>query len=179
MENFITQLAQENFEAMRKAFMNFIRGSFDLNGDEIADIYNDVWIDVINNVRTGRTQRVSNWKAYIFSLGWKRAYKIVTRKTYMDSIDNAEFCEAAFQSYCTRLAESDASHIMHLRKIEKAMDELERLPEKHQAILTLYYIKGMSTAEIATVLGYSGDRSVITVKKRSLRMLQERMQAVA
>lgn len=179
MEKFIKQLAQENFEAMRNVFINFIRVSFPLNGDDITDIYNDVWIDVINNIRLGRTERVRNWKSYILSLGWKRAYKIVTRRTYMESIDNIEFTDAAYVSYCMRQEETDARHVMHLMKIEDVMDEMGKLPEKHQAILNLYYIKGMSTSEIANALGYSGDRSVITIKKRSVKMLREKMKAVA
>ena len=87
MENFICQLAQEYFEDLRPAFFNFIRRSFPLCDDEIAGIYSDVWIDAIENVRRGRTERVGNWKAYLFGLGWKRACKIMTRGMKTDSRD--------------------------------------------------------------------------------------------
>ena len=177
MENFIRQIAQEHFEAHRQAFINFIRKGFTLNGDEITDIYNDVWIDVIDNIRRGRTERVGNWKAYVFSLGWKRAYKLVTRRAEMESIDISEGGELAFQAFCIGKEEEDACNMRHLERIESVMMELERLPEKHRAVLELYYIKGMSAAEIAKEMGYSGARSVITVKKRSLGLLQERLGA--
>ena len=179
MEKFIQNLVKSHFEANYQAFITFIRKSFPLNGDEITDIYNDVWIDVIENVRRGRTERVLNWKAYIFGLGWKRAYKTVTRRTDMDSIDCNESCEVLYQAYCMKEAERDTSHMDHLRRIESLMEGREGLPEKHRAVLTLYYLKGMSTAEIAESLGYSGARTVITMKKRSVNLLRERMQAVA
>lgn len=179
MENFIKQLAQEYFECLRHAFINFIRQSYPLNGDEITDIYNEVWMDVIENIRLGRTERVCNWKSYIFGLGWRRAYKTVTRKTETNSLDDSVTCGAAYQTYCMKQAEKDALHMRHLEQLDILMNELDQLPEKHQSVLRLYYIEGMSTSEIAETMGYSGARTVITVKKRSLTLLQERMQAVA
>lgn len=179
MEKFINQLAQKHFDMDRQAFINFIRCSFRLNGDEITDIYNEVWIDVIENVRRGRTERVSNWKSYIFSLGWKRAYKLVTRRAAIERIDEKDVNDGAFNETCRRIAEEDSRHIECLKKIELIMGELEALPEKQKRIVDLYYLKGKSTAEVAEAMGYSGARSVITLKKRSVAMLKQRCQAVA
>lgn len=179
MENFIRQLAQEHFEADRQAFINFIRLSFPLDGDEITDIYNDVWMDVIDNVRRGRTERVSNWKSYVFNLGWKRACKRVTRHMEPAALDETEGGILEYQAYCIREAESDAGHMDHLMKIERLLDELEKMPAKHREVLELYYFGNMTTAEIAKAMDYSGARSVITIKRRSLSILQERMRAVA
>lgn len=174
MENFLLQLAQTHFDSDRQAFINFIRKSFALNGDEITDIYNEVWIDVIDNVRRGRTKQVRNWKSYILNLGWKRAYKLVTRRVEMQMIDDEVVCEVRM-----READADERHMTHLEEIEDMMLELEAMPEKQRKILVLFYIKGMSASEVAEQMGYSGARSVITLKKRSLRILRERMQAVA
>ncbi|MDE6195029.1 MAG: sigma-70 family RNA polymerase sigma factor [Muribaculaceae bacterium] len=179
MENFICQLAQEYFEDLRPAFFNFIRRSFPLCDDEIAGIYSDVWIDAIENVRRGRTERVGNWKAYLFGLGWKRACKIMTRGMRTDSLDIQDSFSPEFQTVCIRESEEDAINISHLEKIEMLMTELEQLPDKHRVVLELYYLKGMSTAEIAETMGYSGARSVITVKRRSVSLLQQRLEAVA
>lgn len=177
MENFIRQLAKDYFEMLRMAFINFVRQSFPLNGDEITDIYNDVWMDVIENVRNGRTERVKNWKTYIFGLGWKRAYKIVTRRTVCDKFDDSESCCMALYTFSIKETEQSARHMEHLERIEKLMVELEGLPKKQQEVLRLYYLKGLSTAEIAEEMGYIGARSVITVKKRSVSTLRERMRA--
>lgn len=178
MEKFIQQLAQKHFEADRRAFINFIRQRFPLNGDEITDIYNDVWMDVIENIRRGRTERVKNWKSYVFGLGWKRASKVVTRRMETEHIDNDGY-DGDFLSACNGIAEEDIIHIANLKMIEAVMSELEAMPEKQRQILVLYYIKGQSTAEVAEALGYSGSRSVITLKKRSVAMLSERIQSVA
>lgn len=179
MEKFINQLAQKHFDMDRQAFINFIRCSFQLNGDEITDIYNEVWIDVIDNVRRGRTERVINWKSYIFSLGWKRAYKLVTRRVEMERIDEEKVYVAPLNEAYRRKAEEDALHIEYLEKIEMIMEQLQGLPEKQRHIIELYYLKGKSTAEVAEAMGYSGARSVITLKKRSVAVLKQRCQAVA
>lgn len=179
MENFIKQLAQEHFETLRQAFINYIRLSFPLNGDEITDIYNEVWIDVIENVRKGRTERVRNWKSYVFGLGWKRACKLVTRRAKMGSIDYEEAYATAFEKWALDMIEETAVHMAHLENIERLMMELENLPEKHKEVLRLYYLEGMSTAEIAKAMGYGGPRIVITIKKRSVTLLRERMAAAA
>lgn len=179
MENFICQLAQKYFEDLRPAFFYFIRRSFSLCDDEIAGIYSDVWIDAIENVRRGRTERVGNWKAYLFGLGWKRACKIMTRGMRTDSLDIQDSFCPEFQTVCIREAEEEAINMSHLEKIEMLMTELEQLPDKHRVVLELYYIKGMSTAEIAETMGYNGARSVITVKRRSVSLLQQRLEAVA
>lgn len=179
MEKFIQQLAETHFEADRQAFINFIRRSFALNGDEITDLYNEVWIDVIENVRRGRTEQVKNWKTYVFSLGWKRAYKHVTRSAKMQFIDDEEVNDSEFNEACLRNACYDTLHMAHLEEIEMLMMELEAMPEKQRNLLTLYYFKGKSTTEIAEAMGYSGARSVITMKKRSVALLKARMLAVA
>lgn len=157
MEKFIKQLAETHFDADRQAFINFIRKSFALNGDEITDIYNEVWIDVIDNVRRGRTEQVKNWKTYVFSLGWKRAYKLVTRRTEMQSIDIEDSYPMDYEAECLRRLNEDAEHLQSLEKIEIMMIELEAMPKKHKELLTLYYLKGKSTAEVAEAIGYSGD----------------------
>lgn len=179
MENFIRQLAKEHFEANRQAFINFIRKSFQLNGDEITDIYNDVWIDVIENIRRGRTEQVKNWKSYVFRLGWKRAYKFATRRAEMLRLDDEPVSEWEFNEACLNILNDDLSHMKHLERIEGLMTELEAMPEKQRMIIVLYYLKGKSASEVAETLGYSGARSVITLKKRILCILQERMQAAA
>ncbi|MDE6380242.1 MAG: sigma-70 family RNA polymerase sigma factor [Muribaculaceae bacterium] len=179
MENFIMQLAQAHFDSDRQAFINFIRRSFQLNGDEITDIYNEVWIDVIDNVRRGRTELVRNWKSYIFNLGWKRACKLVTRRAEMQVIDDEEVYDGEFNKVRLREMEEDIRNMEHLERIELMMTELEALPEKQRQILVLYYLKGKSAEEIAELMGYSGARSVITLKKRCLCIIHERMEAVA
>lgn len=179
MEKFILQLAQKHFNADRQTFINFIRKSFQLNGDEITDIYNEVWIDVIDNVRRGRTEKVKNWKSYVFSLGWKRACKLVTRRAEMERIDGEEYCCLDYESTCMKGVEDDSLHLKHLERIEAMMEELERMPMKQREMLTLFYIKGKSTTEVAEAMGYSSDRTVITLKRRSIAQLRERIQAVA
>lgn len=178
MEKFIQQLAQKHFNADRQAFINFIRKSFQLNGDEITDIYNEVWIDLIDNVRRGRTEKVKNWKSYVFNLGWKRACKLVTRRAEMERIDE-EGGRLDFETGCLDDLEDDRLNLEHLERIETMMLELERLPEKQREMLTLFYLQGKSAAEVAEEMDYRSDRTVITLKRRSVAQLRERIQAVA
>ncbi|MDE5586267.1 MAG: sigma-70 family RNA polymerase sigma factor [Muribaculaceae bacterium] len=180
MENFITLLSQQHFEADRQAFINYLHTSFPaLNGDDITDIYVEVWIDVIDNVRRGKTERVKNWKSYIFGLGWKRACKLVTRNVETERIGETANSGSDYEAACLRDFEESIGHIKHLERIEKVMDVLTELPAKPGDVLRLYYLEGLSTEEIAERLGYSGQRTVITLKRRSVALLKERVGAVA
>lgn len=180
MENFINLLSRQYFEANMQAFINYLHTSFPiLNGDDITDIYVEVWMDVIDNVRNGKTERVKNWKTYIFGLGWKRACKIVTRSVETERIGESGHNGSDYEAACLRDMEDSFGHIKHLERIEMVMDVLRSLPEKHREVLKLYYLEGMSTEEIAERMGYSGQRTVITVKRRSVDMLKERVAAVA
>ena len=179
MEKYIDRLCHEHYEANKQAFINFIRVSFPLNGDEITDIYIEVWMDVIDNIRRGKTERVRNWKSYIFGLGWKRACKIVTRGVDMESIDVDDRTPAGYDSACLDAMDDDLIHMKHLEKIEMLMEELDMMPEKHREILEHFYLEGMSTKDIAVAMGYRGQRAVITMKSRSVAMLRERLKPVA
>ena len=179
MEKYIDRLCREHYEANKQAFINFISVSFPLNGDEITDIYIEVWMDVIDNIRRGKTERVRNWKSYIFGLGWKRVCKIVTRRVDMESIDADERPPVEYDSACLDTMVDDQIHLKHLENIEMLMEELYRMPEKHRALLEHFYLEGMTTEEIAMAMGYRGQRTVITMKRRSVAMLRERLMPVA
>lgn len=179
MEKTIERLCQQHYEAHKQAFINFIHASFPFNGDEIVDMYIEVWMDVIDNIRRGKTERVRNWKSYIFGLGWKRACKILTRGVDIESIDADDRAPVGYDSACLDSMDDDLIHLKHLEKIEMLMEELYRMPEKHRALLEHFYLEGMSTEEIAVAMGYGGQRTVITMKRRSVAMLRERLMPVA
>lgn len=179
MEKTIERLCQQYYEANKQPFINFIHANFHFNGDEIVDMYIEVWMDVIDNIRRGKTERVMNWKSYIFGLGWKRACKIMTRGVEMKSIDNDVLTRAGYDSACLDAMDDDLTHIKHLEKIETLMEELCRMPEKHKILLEYFYLEGMSTEEIAAAMGYRGQRTVITMKRRSVALLRERLIPVA
>ncbi|MDE6512021.1 MAG: sigma-70 family RNA polymerase sigma factor [Muribaculaceae bacterium] len=179
MEKTIERLCQQHYEAHKQAFINFIHARFPFNGDEIVDLYNDIWMDVIDNIRRGKTEMVKNWKSYIFGIGLRRACKMTARGVAMESIDTDDRMAADYDSACLDTLEEDLIHIKHLEKIETLMEELYRMPEKHRALLEYFYLEGMSTEEIAVAMGYSGQRSVITMKRRSVAMLRDRLMPVA
>lgn len=179
MEKTIERLCQQHYEAHKQAFINFIHASFPFNGDEITDMYIDVWMDVIDNIRRGKTEKVTNWKSYVFTLGWRRACKMATRGRDMERIDADDRTAAGYESAYLDTFDDDMIHMKHLENIETLMEELYRIPEKHRELLEHFYLEGMSTEDIAVAMGYRGQRTVITMKRRSLDMLRERLMHVA
>ena len=67
--------------------MNYIRANFSISYDEVMDLYTDTWIEVRKIILSDRATD-DKWKALIFRIGWRQAYRRVTRHPEHISISN-------------------------------------------------------------------------------------------
>ena len=166
----------EFFEELKPLFVNYLRKNFPLTYDEIMDIYTDVWIDVRSNIKRGKVEKGTKWKAYILKMGWYQANKIVTRRPGdVSSFDDEKFNRGAFEKEYTEqwAAEISVYEDPDLQAVLAA--ELSYIPDPCNKILKLYYFDDLSMKQIADAMNYNSSRSAITTKNRCMDKLKERV----
>lgn len=175
MPNDYNEIVNRNFEGMKQPFVNFLRKNFKINYDDIMDIYVNVWIDVRDNIRNEKTERVKSWRSYIFKLGWKQAYKFATRTKHIPSFDDENFDRDGFES--EYLEQQEARKSIYDDPELKAVlgAELSYIPDPCNKILKMYYFDDFSMKEIADSMNYSDARSANVIKNRCKDKIKERV----
>ena len=169
-------IVHQFFEELKPLFINTLRKNFPLDYDEIMDIYSNVWIYVRSNILRGRVESGTKWQSYILKLGWRQAYKKVTRRPRnLDSLDNEKFNRASFEQQYTeeKAAEISIYEDPDMKAVLNA--ELSYIPDPCNKILKLYYFEELSMIEIADAMNYSTSRSAITIKNRCMDKLKTRV----
>lgn len=169
------EIVHRNFEGMKQPFVNFLRKNFKIDYDDIMDIYVNVWIDVRENIRNGKTERVKNWRSYIFNLGWKQACKFATRTRHIPSFDDENFDREEFEKEYTKQQEAEKSiyNDPDLKAVLAA--ELSYIPNPCNNILKMYYFDDRSMKDIADAMNYSNARSANVVRNRCLERIKQRV----
>ncbi len=169
------EIVHRKFEEMKTPFINFLRKNFKIDYDDIMDIYVNVWIDVRDNIRRGKTDKVKNWRSYIFNLGWKQACKFAQRERHIPSFDDENFDRESFEKEYTEEKEAEKSiyNDPELKAVLAA--ELSYIPNPCNQILSMYYFDEYSMQDIADSLNYSSSRSANVVRNRCLEKIRNRM----
>ena len=169
------EIAHRNFEEMKTPFINFLRKNFKIDYDDIMDIYVNVWIDVRDNIRNGKTERVRSWRSYIFNLGYKQACKFATRTRHIPSFDDENFDGEEFEREYLKEKEAEKSiyNDPELKAVLAA--ELSYIPDPCNKILKMYYFDDFSMKKIADSFNYSNSRSANVVRNRCLEKIKNRV----
>ncbi|MDE6521439.1 MAG: hypothetical protein K2L17_01365 [Muribaculaceae bacterium] len=175
MANDYNEIAHRNFEEMKTPFINFLRKNFKIDYDDIMDIYVNVWIDMRNNIRNGKTENVRSWRSYIFNLGWKQAYKFATRKMDIPSFDDEKFNAEEFENEYNKQKEAEKSIYNDPELKAVLASELSYIPNPCNQILQMYYYDDRSMREIADSFNYSNSRSANVVRNRCLEKIRIRI----
>ena len=175
MANDYNEIAHRNFEEMKTPFINFLRKNFKIDYDDIMDIYVNVWIDMRNNIRNGKTEKVKSWRSYIFKLGWKQAYKIATRTRHIPSFDDENFDREGFENEYLKEKEAEKSIYNDPELKAVLASELSYIPNPCNQILQMYYYDDRSMSEIADSFNYSNSRSANVVRNRCLEKIRNRV----
>ena len=175
MANDFNEIVHRNFEEMKTPFINFLRKNFKIDYDDIMDIYVNVWIDVRDNIRNRKTERVKSWRSYIFNLGWKQACKFATRKRQIPSFDDENFDREEFEREYLKQQEAEKSiyNDPDLKAILAA--ELSYIPDPCNNILRMYYFDERSMKDIADTMNYNNSRSANVVRNRCLERIKQRV----
>lgn len=163
------------YEGIKPLFINYLRKSFNIDYDDIMNIYADVWIDVRENIMNSKINTGTNWKAYILKMGWYQANKFATRRPALDSIDDESFNMAKFEREFQDRKEAEKTLFENPEMHDILASELSYIPDPCNKILTLYYFEGFSMSEIAMMMNYSNARTAITTNNRCKNKLKIRV----
>lgn len=181
MQNEYDNVVKDWFEELKLPFINYIRANFKLRYDVVVDIYSETWLDVRKIIFHRRATDIK-WRALIFKIGWRKAYKITQRIPAHVSINADEstpFNQALFEA--EKAAQmADVKSVYEDPDLQEVLGaELSYLPNPCNRILKLFYYDGMSMTEIAQTMNYGSPRSAITTKNRCMDKLKLRVKRSA
>ncbi|MDE6654384.1 MAG: sigma-70 family RNA polymerase sigma factor [Muribaculaceae bacterium] len=168
-------IVHQYYEELKPLFVNYLRKNFTITYDEVMYIYTEVWIAVRENIRRGRVEPGTKWKAYILRMGWNQANNIASRRSSIPSFDDEKFDREDFERKYAEEQAADQSiyEDPELQAILAA--ELSYVPDPCNKILKLYYFDELSMKEIADTMNYSSANSAKTTKMRCMEKLKARM----
>ena len=119
------------------------------NFHDAEDVAQEVFIKAYRKLAT--LKRYDSFHAWLYSItsnlckGWIRKQSTRPDRDFIDDQDQEALEAASVDSYRDRLVH------------ESIHDALSSLPEHHQQVLTLYYLGGMNSREIAEFLAISSN----------------------
>lgn len=169
-------IVHQYFEELKPLFVNYLRKNFNIDYDDIMNIYTEVWIDVRSNILRRRVEPGTKWKSYILRMGWNQANKLVTRRRNdIDSLDDEKFNKEDFEKKYAQEREADSSIFDNPEIQEVLAAELSYIPDPCNKILRLFYFDEFSMKQIADTMNYSNARSAIATKNRCMDKLKSRV----
>lgn len=168
------------FEELKLPFINYIRANFFISYDEVMDLYSDTWFEVRKIILENRATD-KKWKALIFKIGFRKAYKIATRRPCRISLSPGAYeSEEIFnrvlfeaEKAAQRTEKKSVYEDPALRAVLGV--ELSYIPEPCNKILKLYYFDKIPMTEIACAMNYSSSRSAHVIRKRCFEKLKSRV----
>ncbi len=160
---------KEVYESNRMFFINFAR-KYELEMDEILDIYQETYISFFENIENGKLVELSSSiSTYLISIG---KYKIMNhlrsnqrkrlRETPMEVLGDVE---GAITNFDLDNEELSSEEVL----LKKFFNELG---EKCKNIITWFYYNKRSIKEIMELGGYNSENVVKSQKSRCMKSLR-------
>lgn len=150
----------------RKPFLKFA-SRFNLEREELLDLYQDSVIALMDNIHNGNIDTLeSSLKTYLFSIGKFMAFKKLKR---LDKMNETALDVDRLDQY---VHEIETGNEFDKEEIALFKQSYMKMGKKCQEVLNLYYYRGFSHEEIQEVLGYDNYNVVKSQKSRCLKQLK-------
>ncbi len=170
-ENLIQQLKQGDEKTIRDLYMKNKNGfllfaaRYKLPHDDLIDIYQDAIMALIENAKRGKIDSLkSNISTYLFGIGKFMIFQKLKKekKTYdLADFGNLEYEDESYD---------ESVYNLQINALEKAFN---KLGEKCQQVLKLFYYEQKSMDEIQQELKYSNKDVLKSQKSRCLKQLKD------
>lgn len=178
-----SQIVNDWYVGLRSLFINYIHKRIPaLRIEDIEDIYSDTFIAVRENMLNNRVASGTNWKAYIFQIGYNMAVnKMKQEGKKVQTIERpADDDIDADEKFQTKLslqdfADEDDDKETQEKRAEVLKREMRYLPEPCETILKDFYYGGFSMTEIMDEIHYNSTDSVKSMKNRCMKRFKERV----
>jgi len=157
----------------RKEFLGFGK-RYGLNEDELKDIYQEAFLAIRKHALNGRLLDVrSSFKTYLFGIGKHKILDIIKTKKNQVSF------EELYKNFVgeEELLVTEAVNLSPQQT--KLRTYFKKLGEKCKEVLTLFYYRGLTIAEIVEHAGYSNANVVKAHKSRCMKSLKDMIHKTA
>ena len=177
------QIVNDWYVKLMNLFINYIHKRLPvLRIEDIEDVYSETFIAVRQNMLNNKVASGTNWKAYIFQIGYNMAINKMKQASKMvqaadrpsnDDIDADEKFQTQL-SLQDLMDDCDDKATMEQR-VEVLQREMGYLPEPCETILKDFYFGGFSMAEIMHEIHYNSVDSVKSMKNRCMNRFKDRI----
>lgn len=166
------QALQQVYEDNRDKFINFAR-RYNLDTDDIIDIYQDAYIVFYNNVMSGKIESfTSSISTYLFSIGkylifdkMKKNNKKVSSNFDLSLVKDSDDLVSTLEVENEALTQEQKLLKQHFKDLGKQCQEL----------LTLFYYRGFTIKDILKHSNYNSENVIKSAKSRCLKTLKQRI----
>lgn len=170
-ENIIALLKKEDEKTIRKLYDDnkkgflFFANRYNLNSEDVLDVYQDAVIALIENAKKGKIDALqSSISTYLFGIGKFMIFQKLKKekKTFpTDDFKNLQFSEEEYSEEETNI---------QVLLLQKALD---KIGEQCRKVLQLFYYEEKKLDEIQEELGYSNKDVLKSQKSRCLKQLKD------
>jgi RNA polymerase sigma-70 factor (ECF subfamily) len=155
------------YKEYKEGFIAFAK-SYQLNSDELIDIYQDATIALFQNfVEKQLELEKSSVKTYLYGIGKHLIIKAVKRDSKMVRLDTSQ----------ERIVEIEVDVCDDSEQSRKVADAFKKLGEKCREVLELFYYRGFSIKEIVEATDYKDENTVKSHKSRCMKGLREKIKS--
>lgn len=148
----------------KNGFILFVK-RYNLDQDDVIDVYQDAIIALIENAKKGKIDNLqSSITTYFFSIGKFMIFQKLKRdkKTFAtDDFSNLEFSDEDY---------NEDENNLQVALLQKGLD---KLGEQCKKVLQLFYYEEKKLDEIQVELGYSNKDVLKSQKSRCLKQLKD------
>jgi RNA polymerase sigma factor (sigma-70 family) len=170
-QNVIALLKKDDEKTVRRVYDDnkkgflFFANRYNLNQDEVLDVYQDAIIALIENAKRGKIDSLqSSITTYLFGIGKFMIFQKLKKEKKTFSTDDFVNLEYEDEEYC-----EDETNLQVIL-LQKAM---QKLGEQCKKVLQLFYYEEKKLDEIQEALGYSNKDVLKSQKSRCLKQLKD------
>ncbi len=161
------------YNSFKAEFIGFGR-RYGLTDDELKDVYQESFLALRKQALNGKLFQVkSSLKTYLFGIGKHKIYDMAKEKKLHVPYDAMQWQEGE--------EDIEFSEPPSMLTPQQALlrEHFNNLGKKCQEVLTLFYYRGLSIAEIVVHAGYASENVVKAQKSRCMKSLKEKIRNAA
>ncbi len=162
------------YASYRSKFFGYFVKTFDIPLADIADIYQDSWVGVWENVQDGKLTSLNlnvKLETYLFQVG-KYIFLARNRKTKNIKKENIEKLNRFSE---TENIDLDNNQILSSKRDDCALMIVRNMSEPCSSILLNFYVEQKSGKQIAMELGYQDADSIKTQKYKCMQKVKNEL----
>ncbi|WP_341226896.1 sigma-70 family RNA polymerase sigma factor [uncultured Arcticibacterium sp.] len=157
------QLALKAFYGEHKSAFLFFGNRYDLDREELIDVYQDACIVLFEKLKAGKLEDVnSSLKTYLFGIGKNLIFKRFKQKAKVVDLDTVEIT-----SFEDPFKDDETLEEKRMRAA------FVKLGGQCQEVLRLFYYEEKSLDEIVSILTYKDKNVLKSQKSRCLKQLKD------